>query len=35
MLPRNFKNGECIIKYGDVGKEYFVLAKGTVQVIVY
>lgn len=35
MQPRNFKANDLIIKYGDVGKEYFVLAKGDVKVTVY
>jgi len=35
MQPRIFKASDLIIKYGDVGKEYFVLAKGDVKVIVY
>ena len=35
MQPRIFKKSDLIIKYGDVGKEYFVLAKGDVKVIVY
>jgi len=28
MRPQNFKQGELIIKYGDVGQTYYVLATG-------
>lgn len=35
MKYKQFKNGEIIIKYGDVGKEYFVLIEGKVRVNVY
>ena len=35
MKPRVFQKDELIIKYGDIGNEYFILAKGDVQVIVY
>jgi len=35
MLPREFKPNDLIIKYGDTGSEYFILAKGDVKVIVY
>ena len=35
MKPRVFKNEELIIRYGDLGNEYFILASGDVQVIVY
>ena len=35
MKPRVFEKGQLIIKYGDVGHEYFVLAQGSVQVLVY
>ena len=35
MKPRAFEKGQLIIKYGDVGHEYFVLAQGSVQVMVY
>ena len=35
MQPRIFKKNDLIIKYGDNGKEYFILAKGDVKVIVY
>lgn len=35
MQPKEFKKDEIIIRYGDMGKEYYVLAKGDVKVIVY
>lgn len=35
MKPKTFKKDELIIKYGDMGNEYFILASGDVQVIVY
>lgn len=35
MYAKSFPAGEKIIRYGDIGKEYFVLAKGAVQVTVY
>mmetsp|Transcript_6207 Transcript_6207/g.10080 ORF Transcript_6207/g.10080 Transcript_6207/m.10080 type:complete len:121 (-) Transcript_6207:594-956(-) len=35
MQPRNFKKGQDIITYGDVGSEYFILARGNVRVFVY
>lgn len=35
MFPRRFTAGEKIIRYGDIGSEYFVLAKGSVRVTVY
>lgn len=35
MKPRTFLKDEHIIRYGDVGNEYFILAQGTVQVFVY
>lgn len=35
MKPRAFEKDQLIIKYGDDGNEYFVLAQGSVQVIVY
>lgn len=35
MFPRNFSKNECIIRYGDMGSEYFVLSTGKVQVTVY
>ena len=30
MKPRIFQKDELIIKYGDIGNEYFILAKGDV-----
>lgn len=35
MFPRKFVAGEKIIRFGDMGSEYFVLAKGSVRVTVY
>lgn len=35
MFGRNFVNEQVIIRYGDMGSEYFVLAKGKVRVTVY
>jgi CRP-like cAMP-binding protein len=35
MMPRKFKQNQAIITYGDMGNEYFVLAKGSVRVYVY
>jgi CRP-like cAMP-binding protein len=35
MKPEYFKRGENIITYGDVGNKYYILAQGTVKVIVY
>ena len=35
MMPEYFKTGENIIKYGDIGNKYYILAKGIVKVIVY
>ena len=35
MQPKTFKKEDTIIQYGDLGKEYYVLAKGDVKVIVY
>lgn len=35
MRPRQFKVGDLIIRYGDIGSEYFILSKGQVKVIVY
>ena len=35
MFGRNFVNEQVIIRYGDMGSEYFVLAKGQVRVTVY
>jgi CRP-like cAMP-binding protein len=30
MKPRVFQKDDFIIKYGDIGNEYFILAKGDV-----
>ena len=35
MFSRNFKANEPIIRYGEMGSEYFVLASGRVRVTVY
>ena len=35
MKPQKFLKGENVIKYGDAGKDYFILSKGSVKVIVY
>jgi CRP-like cAMP-binding protein len=35
MKPEYFKKGDNIISYGDVGNKYYILADGTVKVIVY
>jgi len=35
MKPQKFLKKEKIISYGDIGKEYFILAKGNVRVVVY
>lgn len=35
MKPKIFKKGDLLIKYGDDGKDYFILAKGSVKVFVY
>ena len=35
MQPKEFTKDDIIISYGDLGKEYYVLAKGDVKVIVY
>lgn len=35
MQQRSYKDGELVIKYGDVGNEYFILDKGQVDIIVY
>lgn len=35
MFSRPFKAGQNIIRYGDMGSEYFALAKGKVRVTVY
>lgn len=35
MTKKSFKKGELIIKYGDIGFNYYILAKGNVKVTVY
>ena len=35
MRPVKYTDGEILIQYGAVGKEYFILAKGSVKVTVY
>ena len=35
MQKRHFAVGECIIRYGDIGNEYFVMCWGTCKVTVY
>lgn len=35
MFCRSYMKGENIIKYGDMGTDYFVLTQGTVKVTVY
>lgn len=35
MSKQRFKDNEHIIRYGDQGKSYYVLTKGTVKVVVY
>ena len=35
MSKQRFKDGDHIIRYGDQGKSYYVLTKGTVKVVVY
>ena len=35
MFKKLFKRGEVIIKFGDIGHEYFVLYWGTCKVSVY
>lgn len=35
MQMKQFRSGECIIKYGDIGDFYFILAQGKVNVKVY
>ena len=35
MKPQKFLKNEQIIKYGDVGKIYYILSKGSVKVILY
>ena len=35
MTLVKYKKGDLIIKYGDLGKEYYVLLEGKVRVTVY
>lgn len=35
MFGRNFSRGQIIIRFGELGSEYFVLARGQVRVTVY
>ena len=35
MQPKHYKQGDQIIKYGDVGQHYYILSQGSVKVIVY
>jgi len=35
MQPQLFKSGETIIRYGDLGSLYYILAKGQVRVKIY
>lgn len=35
MFKKSFVRNDLIIKYGDLGHEYYVLDKGVVEVIVY
>jgi len=35
MQKQNFKQGDIIINYGDIGYKYYVLSKGKVKVTVY
>ena len=35
MSSRDYNSGEKIIKYGDVGDEFFILEKGEIEVLVY
>jgi CRP-like cAMP-binding protein len=35
MQQRSYKDGEFVIKYGDVGNEYFILDQGQVDIVVY
>lgn len=35
MYPKSFKKDEYIIKFGDIGSEYYILNKGNVEVTVY
>lgn len=35
MKKTHVKQGDFIIKYGDVGREYYILKEGKVEVLVY
>ena len=35
MFAKSYRLDDVIIRYGDMGHEYYVLAKGTVKVTVY
>jgi CRP-like cAMP-binding protein len=35
MKPQTFQTKELLIKYGDVGLEYFILSKGSVKITIY
>ena len=35
MKPQTFLKKELLIKFGDVGKEYFILSKGSIKITVY
>ena len=35
MKKKQFKAGETIVKYGDIGQEYFILSEGTYEVTTY
>ena len=35
MFLKTFKKGDVIIRYGEMGEEYYVLKEGTIDVIVY
>jgi len=35
MQPQTYREGETIIKFGDIGSLYYILSKGDVKVIVY
>jgi CRP-like cAMP-binding protein len=35
MQSRTYEANEVIIKYGDVGHEYFIMDQGVVEILVY
>lgn len=35
MQSRSYQDGDFVVKYGDVGNEYFILDQGQVDIIVY